>query len=93
MEGDDDEEDIDDLEHEFKIEDEQNKEKHLTEALLYGKMSYGRGPDDDENAHFPSIITNARSRPVSTIMKFFFLFFFFKFFILESFQTICNSCR
>ncbi|XP_077217318.1 cellulose synthase family protein isoform X2 [Tasmannia lanceolata] len=65
VEGDEDEEDIDDLEHEFNLEDEQKKQKHLTEAMLYGKMSYGRGPEDDDNIQIPPIITNARSRPVS----------------------------
>lgn len=53
MEGDEDEEDIDDIEHEFKIEDEQDKQNHSAEAMLYGKMSYGRGPEDDENGRFP----------------------------------------
>ncbi|XP_010905024.1 cellulose synthase A catalytic subunit 9 [UDP-forming] [Elaeis guineensis] len=74
VEGDDDEEDIDDLEHEFNIDDEQNKRqqepqqnKHITEAMLYGKMSYGRGPEDDQSnpPQFPPIITGAHSRPVS----------------------------
>lgn len=79
MEGDEDEEDIDDIEHEFKIEDEeQNKRehhqqqqlqnRHITEAMLYGKMSYGRGPENGDSSppQFPPIIT-ARSRPVSNI--------------------------
>ncbi|CAD5189124.1 unnamed protein product [Musa acuminata subsp. malaccensis] len=74
VEGDEDEEDVDDIEHEFKIEEEQNKKqqqqqsnKHITEAMLYGKMSYGRGPDDEESntPQFPPIITSSRSRPVS----------------------------
>lgn len=65
MEGDDDEEDIDDIEHEFNIEDEQNKHKYLAEAMLHGKMSYGRGPDDDDSAQFPPVIAGVRSRPVS----------------------------
>ncbi|PKU78757.1 Cellulose synthase A catalytic subunit 9 [UDP-forming] [Dendrobium catenatum] len=78
VEGDDDEEDIDDLEHEFNIEDEQNKKQnqHMSpppatkltaEAMLYGKMSYGRGPEDGENdaPQFPPIITGTRSRTVS----------------------------
>ncbi|KAK1323864.1 Cellulose synthase A catalytic subunit 9 [UDP-forming] [Acorus calamus] len=60
VEGDDDEEDVDDIEHEFNIEDGQNKQNHLAEAMLYGKMSVGRGPDD-----LPPIITGNRSRPVS----------------------------
>ncbi|KAJ0965822.1 hypothetical protein J5N97_026960 [Dioscorea zingiberensis] len=82
VEGDDDEEDIDDIEHEFNIEDEeqnkrqhqhqqqqqqqQQQNKHITEAMLYGKMSYGRGPDNGDTSppQFPPIIT-ARSRPVS----------------------------
>ncbi|XP_062158041.1 cellulose synthase A catalytic subunit 7 [UDP-forming] [Alnus glutinosa] len=65
VEGDEDEEDVDDIEHEFKVEDEQNKHNHLAEAMLHGKMSYGRGPEDDENAHIPPVIVGARSRPVS----------------------------
>lgn len=76
VEGDEDEEDVDDIEHEFKIEEEQNKKqqqqqqsnKHITEAMLYGKMSYGRGPDDEESntPQFPPIITSSRSRPVNS---------------------------
>nr|XP_010929171.1 cellulose synthase A catalytic subunit 9 [UDP-forming] [Elaeis guineensis] len=74
VEGDDDEEDVDDIEHEFNIDDERNQKqqqpqqnKHITEAMLYGKMSYGRGPEDGESSppQFPPIITSARSRPVS----------------------------
>lgn len=52
VEGDDDEEDIDDIEHEFNIDDERNNHSHLAEAMLHGKMSYGRGPDDEENAQY-----------------------------------------
>lgn len=55
---------MDDIEHEFNIEDEQNKHKHLAEAMLHGKMSYGRGPEDDENSQFPPVIAGIRSRPV-----------------------------
>lgn len=66
MEGDEDEEDIDDIEHEFNIEVEQNKHKHLEEAMLHGKMSYGRGPDDDDNTQLPPVIAGVRSQPVST---------------------------
>ncbi|KAI4376767.1 hypothetical protein MLD38_014490 [Melastoma candidum] len=63
---DDDEEDIDDIEHEFKIEDEKDKHKHLAEAMLHGKMSYGRGPEDeDTNLPVPPVITGIRSRTVS----------------------------
>ncbi|KAG1364391.1 cellulose synthase A catalytic subunit 9 [UDP-forming] [Cocos nucifera] len=75
VEGDDDEEDVDDIEHEFNIDDEQNQKqqqqpqqnKHITEAMLYGKMSYGRGPEDEDSSppQFPPIITSARSRQVS----------------------------
>ncbi|KAJ0031933.1 hypothetical protein Pint_14347 [Pistacia integerrima] len=66
VEGDDDEEDIDDIEHEFKIDEEQNKNKQLHVAdLLHGKMSYGRGPETDENSQFPPVIAGVRSRPVS----------------------------
>jgi cellulose synthase A len=75
--GDEDEEDIDDLEHEFNIDDEKQKQlqqdqdgmqnSHITEAMLHGKMSYGRGPDDGDgnSTPLPPIITGARSVPVS----------------------------
>ncbi|KAG2635107.1 hypothetical protein PVAP13_2NG336042 [Panicum virgatum] len=76
--GDDDEEDIDDLEHEFNIDDEKQQQLQLqaggmqnsqiTEAMLHGKMSYGRGPDDGEGNNtpqIPQIITGSRSVPVS----------------------------
>lgn len=69
MEGDEDEEDIDDIEHEFKIEDEKNKEKHVAD-MLHGKMSYGRGPESDENSQFPPVIAGGRSRPVSKLVLF-----------------------
>ncbi|KAI3694746.1 hypothetical protein L1987_77716 [Smallanthus sonchifolius] len=49
VEGDDDEEDVDDIEHEFNIDDEQNKNSNIAESMLHGKMSYGRGPDDDDD--------------------------------------------
>ncbi|EEF29149.1 Cellulose synthase A catalytic subunit 3 [UDP-forming], putative [Ricinus communis] len=62
--GDDDEEDTDDIEHEFNIENEQDKNKHLTEAMLHGKMTYGRGRDDEEiNTQIPPVIAGGRSRP------------------------------
>lgn len=77
MAGDDDEEDIDDLEHEFNIDDEKQQQLQLqaggmqnsqiTEAMLHGKMSYGRGPDDGEGNNtpqIPQIITGSRSVPV-----------------------------
>ncbi|KAF5956744.1 hypothetical protein HYC85_003969 [Camellia sinensis] len=65
VEGDEEEEDVDDIEHEFKIDDEQNKNNQLAEAMLHGKMSYGRGPEDDDNAQYPPVISGGRSRPVS----------------------------
>jgi len=77
VEGDDDEEDVDDIEHEFNIDDEKNKEKQqeqqpkpnkqIAEAMLYGKMSYGRGPEDVDSSppHIPPVITAASSRNVS----------------------------
>ncbi|KAF8033734.1 hypothetical protein BT93_C0101 [Corymbia citriodora subsp. variegata] len=65
VEGDEDEEDIDDIEHEFNIEGEQNKHKHLAEAMLHGKMSYGRGPHDDGNAQCPPVEAGVRSQPVN----------------------------
>ncbi|KAL2502446.1 Cellulose synthase A catalytic subunit 7 [UDP-forming] [Forsythia ovata] len=64
VEGDDDEEDIDDIEHEFNI-DERNTNTNIAEAMLHGKMSYGRGPEDDDNAQYPPVIAGIRSRPVS----------------------------
>ena len=66
MEGDDDEEDIDDIEHEFNIDDDDKhqKPKHVAD-MLHGKMSYGRGPESDENSQFPQVIAGSRSRPVS----------------------------
>ncbi|KAL0340249.1 UNVERIFIED_CONTAM: Cellulose synthase A catalytic subunit [UDP-forming] [Sesamum radiatum] len=64
VEGDDDEEDIDDIEHEFNI-DEQKTNTSIAEAMLHGKMSYGRGPEDDDNAQYPPVIAGGRSRPVS----------------------------
>lgn len=66
VEGDDDEEDIDDIEHEFNIDEQQNKNKQVHVAdMLHGKMSYGRGPETDENSQFPPVIAGVRSRPVS----------------------------
>ncbi|XP_042050247.1 cellulose synthase A catalytic subunit 7 [UDP-forming]-like isoform X3 [Salvia splendens] len=66
VEGDDDEEDTDDIEHEFNI-DEHKKNTDIAEAMLHGKMSYGRGPEDHEdiNAQYPPVISGGRSRPVS----------------------------
>lgn len=66
MEGDEDEEDIDDIEHEFNMDDEHNKNNEVAEAMLHGKMSYGRGHDDQENSHFPAVISGLRSRHVSS---------------------------
>ncbi|KAK6126983.1 hypothetical protein DH2020_039272 [Rehmannia glutinosa] len=62
LKGDDEEEDIDDIEHEFNI-DEQNKNTTIAEAMLHGKMSYGRGPEDE--VYPPPVIAGGRSRPVS----------------------------
>ncbi|GER46972.1 cellulose synthase [Striga asiatica] len=64
VEGDDDEEDIDDIEHEFNI-DERKTNTDIAEAMLHGKMSYGRGPEDEHNAQYPPVIAGGRSRPVS----------------------------
>lgn len=63
MAGDEDEEDVDDIEHEFNIDDEQNKNTKIAEAMLHGKMSYGRGPDDDDAALYPPVIAGGRSLP------------------------------
>lgn len=56
---------MDDIEHEFNIDEEQNKNKDIAEAMLHGKMSYGRGPEDDDNAQYPPVIAG-RSRHVSS---------------------------
>ncbi|KAJ0788789.1 putative cellulose synthase (UDP-forming) chromatin regulator PHD family [Helianthus annuus] len=68
VEGDDDEEDVDDIEHEFNIDDEHNKNNNIAEAMLHGKMSYGRGPEDDDNnnnnTQYPPVIAG-RSAHVS----------------------------
>ncbi|KAH6817434.1 Cellulose synthase family protein [Perilla frutescens var. frutescens] len=63
VEGDDDEEDIDDIEHEFNM-DEQKKNTDIAEAMLHGKMSYGRGPEDEDTAQYPHVISGGRSRPM-----------------------------
>ena len=72
MEGDEDEEDVDDIEHEFNIEDDKNKHNQLAEAMLHGKMSYGRGAEDGDTAQFPPVIAGGRSRPVNYLLKTFF---------------------
>ncbi|KGN61215.1 cellulose synthase A catalytic subunit 7 [UDP-forming] [Cucumis sativus] len=66
VEGDDDEEDIDDIEHEFNMDDERNNHSHLAEAMLHGKMSYGRGPDDEENAQYGRSQTVNGELPLSS---------------------------
>ncbi|CAL0320121.1 unnamed protein product [Lupinus luteus] len=65
VQGDEEEEGVDDIEHEFKIDDQMNKHGYVAEAMLHGKMSYGRGPEDDEHSQFPPVISGGRSRPVS----------------------------
>lgn len=72
VEGDEDEEDVDDIEHEFNMDDERNKHKYQAEAMLHGKMSYGRGPEDEENSQFPPVISG-RSRPVRELKKLMFV--------------------
>ncbi|EPS60781.1 hypothetical protein M569_14019 [Genlisea aurea] len=66
VEGDEDEEDIDDIEHEFNI-DHQKKNTTIAEEMLHGKMSYGRGPEDEEISHYPPLALPSlrSSRPVS----------------------------
>ncbi|CAN6458808.1 unnamed protein product [Victoria cruziana] len=75
VEGDEDEEDVDDIEHEFNLEkDAGAMRQHQAEAMLRVKMRYGRGLPADDDDRF-SVITNARfpetpivgrsSRPVS----------------------------
>lgn len=66
--GDADEEDIDDIEHEFNIEDESENQKHATEAVLNGKLSYGRGPNEDENAEL-SLVIKGEQTPSSSLHK------------------------
>ncbi|XP_060171746.1 cellulose synthase A catalytic subunit 7 [UDP-forming] isoform X2 [Lycium barbarum] len=63
--GDEDEEDIDDIEHEFKVDDEQNKNRNIVETILHGKMTYGRGPEDEDTVQYPPVISGTRSHPVS----------------------------
>ncbi|KAF6151976.1 hypothetical protein GIB67_010550, partial [Kingdonia uniflora] len=65
VEGDDDEEDVDDIEYEFNIDDNQNKQIQIVEAMLHGRMSYGRGQDDDTNVQNLPIIKSSRSLQVS----------------------------
>lgn len=65
VEGDDDEEDVDDIEHEFNIEEGHDKHAQIVEAMLHGKMSYGRGPEDEDASQFPPVIAGTRSRPVN----------------------------
>jgi len=74
---------VDDIEHEFKIEDKMNNHDHSAEAMLHGKMSYGRGPEDDENAHFPAVIAGGRSRNVRIA----------PFLILLKLDRTCNSIQ
>jgi len=64
---------VDDIEHEFNIDDQ--KHNHSAEAMLHGKMSYGRGPEDDENSQFPAVIAGGRSRPVRFANHYFFLLY------------------
>ncbi|GJR27686.1 glutathione S-transferase T3-like protein [Tanacetum coccineum] len=62
-----DEEDADDIEHEFNINDEQNKNNNIAEASLHGSMSCGQGPQDEENAQYPPVIVGrVRSRIYSS---------------------------
>ncbi|KAI4380528.1 hypothetical protein MLD38_006706 [Melastoma candidum] len=64
VQGDEDEEDVDDIEHEFKVEDENNKQNHLDGYVLHGK---GRGPEDeDANSQLSPGMTGLRSRHVSS---------------------------
>lgn len=87
MEGDEDEEDIDDIEDEFNIDDGQDKQKQSAESMLYGKMSYGRGPEDDENGRFPPVIAGGHSRHVKRYMLYMILF---SYTYMRS--SLCNFC-
>ena len=60
-----------------------NNHDHSAEAMLHGKMSYGRGPEDDENAHFPAVIAGGRSRNVRIA----------PFLILLKLDRTCNSIQ
>lgn len=74
VEGDEDEEGVDDIEQEFKIDDQNKKNEHIVDAMLHGKMSYGRGPEDDDNAQFPvPVIAGGRSRPVCMCVLFMYM--------------------
>lgn len=55
MSGDEDEDDVDDIEQEFKMEEEKYKLKQ--EEMLQGKMKHG---DDDENAK-PLLVGSAKA--------------------------------
>ncbi|XP_057967604.1 cellulose synthase A catalytic subunit 7 [UDP-forming]-like isoform X2 [Malania oleifera] len=66
VKGDEDEEDIDDIEHEFDMDDEQNKNDQSAEAMLHGKMSYGRGPDDGEDHDSAQFQPINNELPIST---------------------------
>ncbi|EFJ32022.1 hypothetical protein SELMODRAFT_86720 [Selaginella moellendorffii] len=53
VEGDDEEEDVDDLDNEFSVHESDDKmdQQHLAEAMLHAHMTYGRG--DGEEADMP----------------------------------------
>ncbi|CAN4113259.1 unnamed protein product [Withania somnifera] len=56
---------FDDIEHEFKVDDEQNKSRLIVETILHGKMTYGRGPEDEDSVQYPPVIAGTHSHPVS----------------------------
>jgi hypothetical protein len=114
VEGDEDEEDIDDLEHEFNIDDEKQRQEqqlqggamqssHITEAMLHGKMSYGRGPEDGDGNNtpmIPPIITGSRSVPVRTLCSSFsslsllpllFRLFFLKIIVIQNSNRLTTA--
>eukprot|EP00249_Psilotum_nudum_P010702 c22707_g1_i1 orf=736-4026(+) len=55
VEGDEDEEDVDDLDNEFNITLDNREKQQIAEAMLHGHMSYGRG----DNHHMPHMVQTA----------------------------------
>jgi cellulose synthase A len=76
VEGDEDEEGIDDIDDEKQKQEQLQggamQSSHITEAMLHGKMSYGRGPEDGDGNNtpmIPPIITGSRSVPVHSVLS------------------------
>lgn len=47
IEGDEDEEELDDLDEEYEVDFDTYEKQQIAEAMLHGHMSYGRGDDRD----------------------------------------------